>query len=121
MVLRAGGPAQQLGVLLGGGLGPRDATEEALISQWTLLAATAIEAPALEIMMIQNNGGGATPEGQAALAIAAVALREGVRAWRGEACCPPLTVVTEPAAPAADGCACCAPALPGQPVREGGS
>ncbi|WP_136645040.1 glutathione S-transferase family protein [Tabrizicola sp. YIM 78059] len=59
----------------GGALGPQDAAEAALIDQWTLLAVTAIEAPALEIMLVTNAGGDGTPEGQAAIAIAAERLR----------------------------------------------
>lgn len=61
----------------------------------------------------------------AALVIAAVALREGVEAWRGDACCTPLGAMlehddgAERETPEADdageaGCAdgCCAPAAP---------
>jgi glutathione S-transferase len=59
----------------GGTLGPRDLTEQALTDQWTLLAATAIEGPALEIMTITTAGGADTPEGQAAIGIAAERLR----------------------------------------------
>ena len=45
----------------------------------------------------------------AALVIAAVAVKEGREAWRGDACCAPLTPATGPAN-SADGCAdgCCA-------------
>lgn len=57
----------------------------------------------------------------AALVIAAVAVKEGIDAWRGEACCPPLGRIAD----AGDGCDddCCAPAAGplvaevGQPVR----
>jgi len=59
----------------GGLLGPQSPAEHALIEQWTLLAATAIEAPALEILYITGDGGADTPEGQAAIAIAAEKLR----------------------------------------------
>jgi glutathione S-transferase len=59
----------------GGDLGPLTAQEAALIDQWTLLAVTAVEAPALEIMLVTNAGGAASPEGQAAIAIAAEKLR----------------------------------------------
>jgi divalent metal cation (Fe/Co/Zn/Cd) transporter len=45
----------------------------------------------------------------AALVIAAVAVKEGRDAWRGDACCPPLASTVDPAA---EGCedGCCAPA-----------
>ncbi|HSD79939.1 MAG TPA: cation transporter [Solirubrobacteraceae bacterium] len=48
----------------------------------------------------------------AALAIAALAVREGVEAWRGESCCVPATTA---AARDGDGCddECCAGAAPG--------
>ncbi|MDM7933430.1 glutathione S-transferase family protein [Tabrizicola sp.] len=59
----------------GGPLAPQDPAEHALIDQWTLLAATAIESPALEILMITTGGGDQTPEGQGAIAIAAEKLR----------------------------------------------
>ncbi len=59
----------------GGILGPQTPAEAALIDQWTLLAVTAIEGHALEIMMITNAGGNKTPEGQATIAIAAEKIR----------------------------------------------
>lgn len=47
----------------------------------------------------------------AALVIAGVAVREGLAAWRGDACCPPGVVPGGGAASDDDGCAdgCCAP------------
>ncbi|WP_225030206.1 glutathione S-transferase family protein [Xinfangfangia pollutisoli] len=63
----------------GGVLGPQSAAEAALIDQWALLAATAVETPALEIMYVQGNGGDKTPEGQAAIAVAAEKLRRPLR------------------------------------------
>ena len=59
----------------GGALGPQTPAEAALIDQWTLLAVTAVEGHALEIMMVTNAGGNKTPEGQATIAIAAEKLR----------------------------------------------
>lgn len=59
----------------GGALGPADAAEAALIDQWALFAATAVEGPALEMMYIQADGGDKTPEGQAAIAVLAEKLR----------------------------------------------
>jgi len=63
----------------GGSLGPQTPAEHALIDQWTLLAVTAVEDPALEIMMITNAGGDKTPEGQAAIAINAEKLRRPLK------------------------------------------
>ena len=59
----------------GGALGPQTPAEAALLDQWTLLAVTAAEGHALEIMMITNAGGDKTAEGQAAIAICAEKLR----------------------------------------------
>ena len=46
----------------------------------------------------------------AALVIAAVAVKEGREAWRGDTCCPSTAALTRPGDPATDGCgdACCA-------------
>ncbi|MDX5349958.1 MAG: glutathione S-transferase family protein [Paracoccaceae bacterium] len=59
----------------GGDLGPKTAAEQALIDQWTLLAVTAVEGPALEILNVQGAGGDKTPEGQGTIAICAEKLR----------------------------------------------
>ncbi|GIE93950.1 cation transporter [Paractinoplanes rishiriensis] len=45
----------------------------------------------------------------AALVIAAVALKEGREAWRGDVCCTPVTPAT-PAGGCGPGCSCCAAA-----------
>ncbi len=58
----------------GGLLGPQTDAETALMEQWALFAATAIEGPALEIMMIANAGGD-TPESQSHIALNAERLR----------------------------------------------
>jgi glutathione S-transferase len=63
----------------GGELGPKTPTEAALIDQWTLLAVTAVETPALEILNVQGAGGDKTPEGQAAIAINAEKLRRPLK------------------------------------------
>ncbi|MBP9951451.1 MAG: glutathione S-transferase family protein [Cypionkella sp.] len=63
----------------GGALGPQNDTEAALIDQWSLFAATAIESPALEMLYIQGDGGDKTPEGQAAIALNAEKLRRPLR------------------------------------------
>ncbi|MFC3085690.1 glutathione S-transferase family protein [Tabrizicola soli] len=63
----------------GGDLGPRTPAEQALIDQWTLLAVTAVEGPALEIQNIVGAGGDQTPEGQGAIAICAEKLRRPLK------------------------------------------
>jgi len=59
----------------GGPLGPQSNAEAALMEQWSLFAASAVETPALEILYIQGDGGDKTPEGQANIAINAEKLR----------------------------------------------
>lgn len=63
----------------GNALGPQTPAEHALIDQWTLLAVTAVETPALEIMQVTAAGGDASPEGQGAIAIAAEKLRRPLK------------------------------------------
>ena len=58
----------------GGPLGPRSDAETALMEQWALFAATALEGPALEILNTTANGG-TTPEAQSHIAINAEKLR----------------------------------------------
>ncbi len=58
----------------GGPLGPQSDAESALMEQWALFAATALEGPALEILNTSANGG-TTPEAQAHIAINAEKLR----------------------------------------------
>jgi len=59
----------------GGPLGPQSNAEAALMEQWSLFAATSVEAPALEILYIIGDGGDKTPEGQASIAVNAEKLR----------------------------------------------
>ena len=66
---------QHIARVHGGALGPADAAEQALIDQWALFAASAVETPALEITYAIGNGTADTPEGQAVIAIAAEKLR----------------------------------------------
>ncbi len=63
----------------GGALGPQTPAEAALIDQWTLLAVTAIEGYALEILNVTGAGGDKTPEGQATIAINAEKLRRPLK------------------------------------------
>jgi glutathione S-transferase len=63
----------------GGALGPETPAEQALIDQWTLLAVTAVETPALEILNVVGAGGDKTPEGQATIAIMAEKLRRPLK------------------------------------------
>lgn len=58
----------------GGALGPQTDAEAALMEQWALFAATALEGPALDILNTQANAG-ETAEGQAQIAICAEKLR----------------------------------------------
>ncbi len=66
---------QHIAAQHGGSLGPQSAAEAAQISNWSLVAATAIEGPALEILLVQDAGGAETAEGQASIAINAEKLR----------------------------------------------
>ena len=59
----------------GGPLAPQTPDEAAHLDQWTLLAVTSIEGPALEIQTITGQGGDKTAEGQAAISICAAKLR----------------------------------------------
>ncbi len=63
----------------GGDLAAQTPAEQALIDQWTLLAVTAVETPALEILNVQGAGGDKTPEGQGAIAINAEKLRRPLK------------------------------------------
>jgi glutathione S-transferase len=63
----------------GGNLGAQTPAEAALIDQWTLLAVTAVETPALEILNVVGAGGDKTPEGQGAIAINAEKLRRPLK------------------------------------------
>ncbi len=63
----------------GGMLSAQTPAEQALIDQWTLLAVTAVETPALEILNVQGAGGDKTPEGQGAIAINAEKLRRPLK------------------------------------------
>lgn len=58
----------------GGALGPQSDAEAALMEQWALFAATALEGPALDILNTQANAAD-TAEGQAHIAICAEKLR----------------------------------------------
>jgi glutathione S-transferase len=58
----------------GGVLGPQSDAETALMEQWALFAATAVEVPALEILNTTTIGGDTT-EGQSHIAISAEKLR----------------------------------------------
>jgi glutathione S-transferase len=64
---------------LGGALGPQSDVETALMEQWALFAATAIETPALEIYYPIAEGRDKTPEGAALVAVAAEKLRRPFR------------------------------------------
>lgn len=63
----------------GGTLGPADAAEEALITQWALFAATAVEGPALEIQMAVQAAAAGEAAGVAASALNAEKLRRPLK------------------------------------------
>jgi len=95
-------------------------------SQQTLLC-TYLSAVLLVGLVLNALWGWTWADPLAALVIAAVAVREGLQAWRGEDCCSPAEALAgtgaEPAAPAltspacTDGC--CAAAAGPAPVRVG--
>ena len=62
----------------GGLLGPQTPAEDALIEQWTLFAATAIEGPALEILYALQSDA-ASPDSRAATSLHAERLRRPLR------------------------------------------
>ncbi|NPD17323.1 glutathione S-transferase family protein [Xinfangfangia sp. D13-10-4-6] len=59
----------------GGPLGPADGAEQSLMEQWALFAATAVEPPALEILLAVEAGGDTLPETRAAIRVSAEKLR----------------------------------------------
>lgn len=81
-------------------------------SKQTLLC-TYLSAVLLVGLVLNSALGWSWADPLAALVIAAVALKEGLEAWRGEACCAPVTVLlNEDGEGCADGCgsgcSCCA-------------
>ena len=76
----------------GGALGAKSPAEQALIDQWTLLAVTAVETPALEILNVQGAGGDKTPEGQGAIAINAEKLRRPLKRLQAHLAAHPYLV-----------------------------
>ena len=64
----------------GGALAPKDAAEEALIVQWALYGATAIEAPALEISFAHARGEAGSEAGEAKIAAASGQLQRPLAA-----------------------------------------
>jgi divalent metal cation (Fe/Co/Zn/Cd) transporter len=88
-------------------LGSRTAVAD---SKQTLLC-TYLSAVLLAGLALNTLFGWAWADPVAALAIAAVAVREGRQAWRGEICCPSPATGTQPAADTCDcapDCRCCA-------------
>lgn len=82
-------------------------------SRQTLLC-TYLSAVLLAGLVLSSTPGWSWADPVAALVIAAVALKEGVDAWRGDACCAPVVAVRSDAAPpTACDAGCCAPASRG--------
>ena len=92
-----------------GNSGPRSAVAD---SKQTLLC-TYLSAVLLVGLAVNSLFGWWWADPIAALVIAAVAVKEGREAWRGEVCCTPAAALgSPPTAEAGDGCAdeCCATA-----------
>lgn len=87
-------------------LGSRSAVAD---SKQTLIC-TYLSAVLLAGLLLNTTLGWSWADPLAALIIAAVAVKEGVAAWKGDACCAPLPpkMAASGAAPAAPACACCA-------------
>lgn len=79
-------------------LGSRSAVAD---SKQTLLC-TYLSAVLLVGLVVNSAFGWSWADPIAALVIAGIAVKEGINAWRGDACCVPA--VREPAS---DGCGCC--------------
>ncbi|MFC6087403.1 cation transporter [Sphaerisporangium aureirubrum] len=82
-------------------------------SRQTLLC-TYLSAVLLAGLLLNGTLGWSWADPVAALVIAAVAVKEGRDAWRGDTCCAPPPA-PDAAAPCADGC--CAPRPPARPAR----
>lgn len=74
-------------------------------SKQTLLC-TYLSAVLLVGLLLNSLFGWSWADSIAALVIAAIAVREGRNAWRGDTCCPTPTMLTI-GADSADGCDCC--------------
>lgn len=82
-------------------------------SHQTLLC-TYLSAVLLVGLVLNSTLGWTWADPVAALVIAAVAVREGLEAWRGDACCSPVAVLLDEdadgcAGACGPGCSCCAP------------
>ena len=99
-------------------LGSRSAVAD---SKQTLLF-TYLSAVLLVGLALNSLFGWSWADPVAALVIAAVAIREGLEAWRGDSCCSPVAALHPEAAGGQDGCscgpgcadACCAPSTAGR-------
>ncbi len=75
-------------------------------SKQTLLC-TYLSAVLLTGLLLNSLFGWAWADPLAALIIAAIAVREGIEAWRGEACCPRPAELTENTTSESHDCDCC--------------
>lgn len=77
-------------------------------STQTLLC-TYLSAVLLAGLLLNATVGWSWADPVAGLVIAAVAVREGLEAWRGEGCCAPVAGAAEAGCADDDGCDCCGP------------
>ncbi len=63
----------------GGDLGPKDAAEEALMTQWGLYGITMIEGPALTILYVRGDGRAKTRDGEVEIAVASEKLKRPLK------------------------------------------
>ncbi|MEU4312370.1 cation transporter [Nocardia sp. NPDC024068] len=77
-------------------------------SKQTLLC-TYLSAVLLTGLLLNSLFGWSWADPLAALVIAAIAVREGINAWRGDSCCPPPAAFSRDNS-TADDCDCCEPA-----------
>ena len=74
---------QYLARAYGGDLAPQTPAEEGQVAMWTLVGATALETPGLEIMFTHTRGEAGTPEGAARISAARAALAPALRRIEG--------------------------------------
>lgn len=86
-------------------------------SKQTLLC-TYLSAALLVGLLLNATLGWSWADPVAALVIAVLAAREGLEAWRGDACCTPVAAMTAPERPGTAEDACCTPVPAGAPRSD---